>query len=99
MRYIVVERYSAGPEPVYQRAAEKGRMLPDGLRYLDSWVVDDDQLDRCCQLMETDDASLFDEWLKSWADLGTFEVLPVIDSAEAARRVGASWSGATAPSP
>ena len=97
MRYIVVERYTAGPEAVYARAAENGRMLPDGLRYLDSWVVADGALDRCFQLMETDDPALFDVWLDNWRDLGEFEVYPVIASAEAAERVAVDWSGGAGP--
>ena len=52
---MVVERYLRGPGPVYSRVEAKGRMLPDGLRYVDSWVVDDVPMDRCFQLMETDD--------------------------------------------
>ena len=83
---MVVERYAKGPGPVYERAAAQGRMLPDGLRYLDSWVVDDERLDHCFQLMETDDPALFDIWLARWRDLVTFEVYPVMDSAAAARR-------------
>ncbi len=71
-----------------------GRMLPDGLRYIDSWVVDDGNLDRCFQLMETDDPALFDEWLSNWRDLGDFEIYPVLTSADAASRVGVRWSGA-----
>lgn len=72
-------------------------MLPEGLRYIDSWVVDDEHLDRCFQLMETDDVSLIHEWILNWADLGTFEIYPVIDSTSAAGRVGASWGGGTGP--
>ena len=90
---MVIETYTSGPGPVYRRAAERGRMLPPGLRYVDSWVVDDDALDRCFQLMETDDPSLFEVWLDHWRDLGTFEVVPVITSAEAAERAGERWSG------
>jgi hypothetical protein len=60
-------------------------MLPDGLEYIDSWV--EEGLGRCFQLMETDDAGLFDRWIERWADLGTFEVVPVLSSAEAAARV------------
>lgn len=86
MLFMVVEHYSDGPGPIYKRAAERGRMLPEGLRYLDSWVVDDEALDRCFQLMETDDPSLFDIWLENWRDLGTFDVFPVISSAEASSR-------------
>jgi hypothetical protein len=93
MRYMLIEQYSHGPGPVYDRAARHGRMLPDGLRYIDSWVVDDGALDRCFQLMETDDPALFDVWLERWRDLGSFEVFPVISSAEAAARVDVTWSG------
>jgi hypothetical protein len=91
MLYMVIEKYRHGPGPVYQRAAERGRMLPDGLRYVDSWVVDDDRLDRCFQLMETDDPALFGSWQEQWADLTEFEILPVIGSAEAAGRVDVRW--------
>ena len=87
--YLVIERFLHGPDPVYARAAELGRMLPEGLVYVDSWIVDDEQLDRCFQLMETEDPTLFDVWIERWADLVTFEVLPVIRSAEASARVSA----------
>jgi hypothetical protein len=86
--YMVIERYLAGPRPVYQRAAARGRMLPEGLAYADSWVVDDGGMDRCFQLMETSDAALFDVWFARWSDLVSFEVFPVITSAEAAARAG-----------
>lgn len=91
MLYMVVERYVAGPGPVYERASTHGRMLPDGLRFLDSWIVDDDRLDRCFQLMETDDPALLDEWRGRWSDLVEFDVFAVIKSDEAAGRVGVSW--------
>jgi hypothetical protein len=93
MRYMVVEHYTQGPEPVYRRAAERGRMLPAGLHYVNSWVVADGSGDRCYQLMETDDPSLFDEWLSHWSDLGTFEIVPVVDSAAAAASSGVEWQG------
>lgn len=83
---MVVERYLRGPGPVYSRVEAKGRMLPDGLRYVDSWVVDDVPMDRCFQLMETDEPSLLDEWMGLWSDLTEFEVYPVLSSAEAALR-------------
>jgi hypothetical protein len=95
MRYMVIEHYTSGPGPIYERAAERGRMLPDGLHYVDSWVVDDAKLDRCFQLMETDDAGLFEVWLENWRDLGRFEIYPVIDSATAASRVEVSWPSPT----
>jgi hypothetical protein len=81
---MVIERFVHGARPVYQRAAERGRMLPDGLVYVDSWI--DESLQRCFQLMETDDPALFDEWIANWSDLGEFEVFAVVGSAEAAAR-------------
>jgi hypothetical protein len=93
MLYMVVERYVAGPGPVYERASTHGRMLPEGLRFLDSWIVDDDKLDRCFQLMETDDPTLIDRWCEQWSDLTEFDVFPVIKSDEAAARVGVGWEG------
>jgi hypothetical protein len=61
-------------------------MLPDGLCYVDSWIVDDGRLDRCFQLMETSNPKLLDVWRDRWADLCDFETFPVIKSEETARR-------------
>jgi hypothetical protein len=88
VRYLVIETFTQGPRPVYERAAERGRMLPPGLEYVDSWI-DGTTLDRCFQLMETEEPGLFDEWIANWTDLAEFEVVPVIDSAAAAARVSA----------
>jgi hypothetical protein len=60
-------------------------MLPPGLAYVDSWI-DERGLDRCFQLMETEDPSLFERWIAEWSDLVEFEIVPVVDSAEAAAR-------------
>lgn len=88
MRYMVIERFAHGARPVYERAASRGRMLPPGLRYVGSWISE--PLDRCFQLMETDDAGLLDAWMANWSDLVIFEeVVPVIESADAAARARA----------
>jgi hypothetical protein len=63
MLFMVIETYKHGAQSVYARAAERGRMLPPGLVYLDSWV-DERRLDRCFQLMETENSALFDDWLR-----------------------------------
>jgi hypothetical protein len=81
MLYMVVETFTAGAEPVYRHLREHGRGLPDGLCYVDSWVTADRM--RCFQLMQTDDASLFELWRSHWAGLVDFEVVPVTASAEA----------------
>jgi hypothetical protein len=85
MRYMVIETFTKGSGPVYARFAERGRMLPAGVAYLDSWI-DERSLARCFQLMETDDPGLLDEWAAKWSDLVEFEIVPVISSAEAADR-------------
>jgi uncharacterized protein DUF3303 len=80
--YMVMENFKHGPAAVYQRFRERGRMAPDGLLYISSWVTM--SLDRCYQLMETEEASLLDQWMANWSDLVDFEVYPVITSQEAA---------------
>lgn len=89
MRFMVIEKFSQGPAPVYGRAAAKGRMMPDGLHFIDSWVTDGEQLGTCFQLMETNDAALLEVWMENWRDLIDFEVFPVISSAETAARLRA----------
>ena len=84
MRYMVVETFLKGARPVYERLAERGRMMPDGLVYEGSWI--DERLNRCFQLMSTDDVRLFDDWTAEWSDLMEFEIVPVVDSAEARSR-------------
>lgn len=97
---MVIERFrDSHARPVYERARERGRMLPDGLRYVDSWVAAD--LGRCFQLMACDDAALLMAWVAQWADLVEFEVVPVAPSAAAAALFsggGAAASGRAAGS-
>jgi Protein of unknown function (DUF3303) len=81
---MVIERFVHGARPVYERAAAHGRMLPPGLRYVDSWV--DEGLQTCFQLMEAEEPGLLDEWMGGWSDLVEFEAVPVIASSEAAER-------------
>ena len=86
MLYMIVERFrNQDPLPVYRRFRDCGRLAPEGLQYVSSWV--DETLERCFQLMETSDRSLLDEWIDSWKDLTEFEIYPVISSKEAAERV------------
>ena len=84
--YMVIERFRGGDAgPVYRRFRERGRLAPEGLVYVSSWVSED--LATCWQVMETDDRALLDEWIAAWSDLVDFEVRPVITSAEASARV------------
>jgi hypothetical protein len=83
MLYMVVENFKQGAAAeIYRRARDRGRQLPAGLEYLDSWV--DLEFSRCFQLMRTDDPALFAVWIRAWRDLTDFEVIPVRTSAEAA---------------
>lgn len=84
---MVVETYLHGPDPVYERAATMGRMLPPGLDYLDSWVEAGTRR-RCFQLMRTDDPALVDVWMERWSDLVAFEVVEVVSSGEASSAYG-----------
>ena len=84
--YMVIERYRNGDAlPVYRRFRDRGRMAPEGLTYVSSWV--DEPLRVCYQLMETDDRALLDQWIANWSDIVDFEVIPVMSSAEAAAKM------------
>ena len=87
MLYMVIEHFKEGAVPeIYRRFREKGRLMPDGLKYVSSWI--DTELKVCYQLMETHDPRLLDEWIANWSDLVEFEVHPVITSKEASERIG-----------
>jgi hypothetical protein len=84
--YMIVERFKNGdPMPVYGRFREHGRMAPEGLQYLSSWI--DEKLRICFQLMEAADVGHVDEWIAHWNDIVDFEVYPVISSQEASDRL------------
>jgi len=86
--YMIVEEFkNKDALAVYRRFRDQGRLAPNGLQYISSWV--DEGLQRCFQLMETEDRNLIDQWIVNWRDLVEFEVYPVISSSEAAERVAA----------
>ena len=73
---MVVERFKPNCfEQNNKRWNEHGRMLPDGLYYLNSWVNKEESI--CFQLMETNDPQLFDQWIDKWKDYTDFEVFPI----------------------
>jgi hypothetical protein len=80
MLYMVVEHFKDDAPAIYRRLREKGRMMPEGLEYVSSWI--DVDLKICWQLMRTEDESLFRAWTDNWKDLVDFEVVPVHTSAE-----------------
>ena len=82
MLYMVIERFKEGSaREIYRRFREKGRMMPEELEYISSWI--DFDFKTCWQLMQTEDFGLFDKWIAHWRDLVDFEIVPVRTSAEA----------------
>lgn len=79
MLFMVIECFKGrDPVPIYKRLREHDRALPDGLRYIESWV--EANFDRCFQLMECDEAILLQQWVLQWRDLAEFEIVPVSPS-------------------
>ena len=86
MLYMIVEHFKhQDPVPVYRRFRDCGRLMPEGVDYVSSWV--DENLTCCFQLMKTADRALLDAWIAAWDDLVDFEVYPVLTSKEAAEKV------------
>lgn len=79
MLYMIIERYK-DKEAVYSRFAEKGRMMPPGVTYVNSWVSEDGNT--CYQINESESEALLHEWASHWADITDFEFIPVITSGE-----------------
>jgi Domain of unknown function (DUF3303) len=78
-KYMVIEYYKIGCfEAIDERHNQQGRLLPEGLHYLDSWVSKGKNV--CFQMMETDNVALFPEWFTRWDDLIAFEVYPIDES-------------------
>jgi hypothetical protein len=86
MLYMVIERFKEGKAPeIYRTVRDRGRMTPEGLQYVSSWVDLDFRV--CYQLMQTEDPSLFQEWTEAWKGFIEFEIVPVRTSAEAAQAI------------
>lgn len=93
MLYMIEETFEAGAAAVYERLAARGRMLPDGVDYVESWVTED--MSACYQVMRCDDPALLEGWMAEWRDLVDFRVIPVITGAEARQRVQVSTGRGT----
>jgi plasmid replication initiation protein len=86
MLFMIIERFRNGDAvPIYRRFREHGRMEPDGVRYISSWVTEDLRL--CFQVMEAESREKLEEWVERWKDLVEFEMVPVITSPEAVERI------------
>jgi hypothetical protein len=83
---MIVEHFkNDDPIPVYRRFRDRGRLAPDGLQYISSWV--DEKLEYCFQIMETDDRELLDQWITNWSDIVEFKVFEIMSSKEAAEKI------------
>ena len=82
---MIIEEFKGDPTPVYRRFRDRGRLAPDGLRYVNSWVTND--LQRCYQIMECDNYDLLQQWMDQWKDIVNFQVIPVVTSTEAASTI------------
>ncbi|MBI2207153.1 MAG: DUF3303 family protein [Candidatus Rokubacteria bacterium] len=86
MLYMLIERYRNGDAvAVYRRFRERGRMTPDGVRYVSSWITED--MATCYQVMDADDRRSLDGWISRWSDLIDFEVISVMTSPQAVERI------------
>ena len=85
MLFMVIETFGQDPKAVYRRFRDRGRQIPEGLEYIDSWVAADYTC--CFQLMRCDDVTLLQRWVAAWSDLVGFEILPVATSKETAAAI------------
>lgn len=86
MRYMIIERFHKGKiKTLYDRFDKKGRLMPEEVQYINSWI--DEKVETCYQVMESPSIDLLYEWIDNWKDICDFEVIPVISSDEARRRV------------
>nr|WP_295464851.1 DUF3303 family protein [Mesorhizobium sp.] len=93
MLFMIIERFRDNDMlPIYKRVRDEGRMFPDGLEYVDSWV--EPNFSRCFQLMRCDDPKLLQEWVLKWRGSGiTFEIVPVLTSKETREVVAPALDG------
>ncbi|MDX1939320.1 MAG: DUF3303 family protein [Saprospiraceae bacterium] len=83
---MIIERfYPDKVKELYQRFEEKGRLLPLGVHYINSWI--DEKVEICYQVMESESLEKLQEWINNWSDLAAFEIIPVISSAQAKAKV------------
>ena len=87
MLFMIIERFKDNDMlPVYKRLKNEGRMFPEGLKYIDSWI--EPNFSRCFQLMECDDLCLLQKWILNWRGSGaTFEIVPVVNSKDTRKLV------------
>lgn len=85
MTYMIIETFKPGKvKQIYRRLEEKGRMQPEGLTYINSWI--DEDMKKCYQVMETDSVEKIHQWISNWDDVMEFKIIRVISSSEARQK-------------
>jgi uncharacterized protein (UPF0332 family) len=86
MQYMIIEKFHPGKvKTMYQRFDEKGRMLPEGVKYINSWI--NESITTCYQVMESETPEKLQQWINKWKDIVDFEIIPVIGSEEAKKKI------------
>lgn len=86
MLFMIIERFHPGKvKELYKRFEKKGRMMPEGLNYINSWI--NHEVTVCYQVMETDEKDKLHQWINNWSDLSDFEIIPVLTSAQAKEKI------------
>ena len=86
MQYMIIEKFHPGKvKPMYQRFEEKGRMLPEGVKYINSWI--NELITTCYQVMESETHEKLQQWIDQWKDIVDFEIIPVISSEQAKKKI------------
>ena len=76
MLFMVIEKFrNQDARSVYRRFHAEGRLMPEGVTFIESWVSAD--LGRCFQVMQCEDVALLQRWVSAWSDLVEFEIVPV----------------------
>ena len=82
--FLVIEKFKDTKE-VYKRVREKGRMMPKGMTYVDSWVSLDGNT--CWQINDCENEEQLHEWVSHWKDVCDCECIPVITSHEMSEKM------------
>jgi len=83
---MIIEKFHSNKiKELYERFDKKGRLMPEGVQYINSWT--DEKVEICFQIMESESEAKLLEWIDKWKDLADFEIIPVLTSQQAKEKV------------
>ena len=86
MLYMVIEHFHPDKiKELYERFDKKGRLMPNGVHYINSWT--DTKVETCYQIMESESEEKLNEWIDNWKDFADFVIIPVLSSEQAREKV------------